>query len=139
MNIVYADDDQLSLQIVLRALEARGHQVTTIDSSKVNDMLKIFRQLLTHGPLPQLIILDGHNVARDTDGTALVDVQPTMLLNWFQRNGLPGDTRFVLYSSDDQLIEQARSNTALGFAGAVSKAGTEGGLYALLDTVERVQ
>jgi hypothetical protein len=62
-----------------------------------------------------------------------------MLLNWFQRNGLPGDTRFVLYSSDDQLIEQARSNTALGFAGAVSKVGTEGGLYALLDTVERVQ
>jgi CheY-like chemotaxis protein len=139
MNIVYADDDQLSLQIVLRALEARGHQVTTIDSSKVNDMLKIFRQLLANGPLPQLIILDGHNVARDADGTPLVDVQPTMLLNWFQRNGLPGDTRFVLYSSDDQLIEQARSNTALGFAGAVSKVGTEGGLYALLDTVERVQ
>src|SRR5690348_9954669 len=98
MNIVYADDDQLSLQIVLRALEARGHQVTTVDSSKVNDMLRMFRQMLTSGPLPQLIILDGHNVARDTDGTALVDVQPSMLLNWFQRNGIPGETRFVLYS-----------------------------------------
>ncbi len=136
MNIVYADDDQLSLQIVLRALEARGHQVIIVNSSRMTEMLGQFRQLLSQGPMPQVIILDGHNVARDNEGIALVDVEPTTLLNWFQRNGLANDTRFVLYSSDDQLVEQVRSDTKLGFSGAVAKAGSKGGLQALLEVVE---
>ena len=136
MNIIYADDDQLSLEIVLRALQTKGHQVITINSSKVNDMLLQMQRLMTQGPVPEIVILDGHNVATDPDGRPLVDIQPTQLINWLQRQGLPPDTRFILYSSDDQLVEQAQSNQLAGFWAAVAKAGSKGGLNALLKAVE---
>ncbi len=136
MHILYADDDQLSLQIVWRALEARGHQVTTVDSSRVYQMLNQFQQVLGVEPVPQVIILDGHNLARDDKGNPVADVQPTMLRSWLQRQGLNDGTRFVLYSSDNQLVEQIRSDTALGFSAAVPKSGNGGGLLALLKAIE---
>ncbi len=139
MNIVYADDDQLSLEIVLRALQARGHQVTTLNSSQPAQMLGQFRQVLEHGPVPQLVILDGHNIAKDLEGQPIVDVQPTMLRGWFLGSGLPEGTRFVLYSSDDHLLSQAREAKEWGFWAAVAKTGTGGGLNALLRAIEDSQ
>lgn len=137
MNIVYADDDQLSLEIVLRALESRGHRVTIVNSSKVKEMLRQFQQVLVQDPLPQLVILDGHNVATDAEGKPIADLQPDLLMNWLQRNGLPDNTRFVLYSSDDHLIAQTRANQVSGFFAAVPKVGSQGGLNALLTAVEK--
>lgn len=136
MNIVYADDDQLSLEIVYRALQARGHRVITVNSSRLQEMLCQFQQVLSDGPLPQIVILDGHNVARDAEGQVVIDVDAGHLVHWFQRQGVPAGIRFVLYSSDDQLVAQAAQNQHLGFYAAVAKAGTNGGLKALLNVVE---
>lgn len=136
MNIVYADDDQLSLEIVHRALQARGHQVITVNSSRLQEMLRLFQQVLSDGPVPQVVILDGHNLARDTEGQVVVDVAAGHLVHWFQRQGLPDGIRFVLYSSDDQLVAQAAQNQHLGFYAAVAKAGSNGGLKALLKVLE---
>ncbi len=136
MNIVYADDDKLSLEIVLQALQSRGHRVTTVNSSKVQDMLGQFQGLILQGPLPQVVILDGHNIVTDPEGRPLVDIQPTQLMSWLQRQGLPSETRFILYSSDDQMVAQAQQNQTLGFFAAVPKAGSQGGLNALLRVVE---
>ena len=136
MNIVYADDDQLSLEIVLRALEARGHNVTAINSSKINELLLQLQRVLTQGPLPQVVILDGHNVTTDAGGKPVLDVQPTQLMGWLQRQGLPLDTPFILYSSDERLVSQAQQDQTMGFFAAVAKGGTQGGLNALLRVVE---
>lgn len=136
MNVVYADDDQLSLEIVLRALESRGHTVIAVNSSKMNDMLVKFQQLLTQGPVPQMIILDGHNIAKDPDGKPVADVQPTVLMGWLHRNGLDAQTPFVLYSSDDAMVEKYQADPSIGFFAAVPKVGVNGGLSALLKVVE---
>lgn len=136
MNILYADDDQLSLQIVWRALQARGHQVITVNSSQASTMLNQFLKILTQGPMPELVILDGHNLTRDTTGQPVLDIPPSMVMNWLTGHGLPAHTPFVLYSSDDQLVGQARQDAGLGFQAAVSKGGNEGGLAALLRVIE---
>ncbi len=136
MNIIYADDDQLSLEIVLRALQARGHTVQTINTSRAADMIAQFQVALRSKPAPQLIILDGHNVARDDQGRVLADMQPALMVEWLRKHGLTPGVRLVLYSSDDGLVQQARTDAALGFSAAVPKAGASGGLKILLDTVE---
>jgi CheY-like chemotaxis protein len=136
MNILYVDDDQLSLEIVLRALQTRGYNISTVNSTKADDMAVQLKKLLAYGPVPQMVILDGHNVSRDPTGQAIVDMAPGFLKRWLERNGLPGDTRFVLYSSDEQLVEQIRNDSAAGFSAAVLKGGVGGGLNALLQTIE---
>jgi CheY-like chemotaxis protein len=136
MNILYVDDDQLSLEIVLRALQTRGYNISTVNSTKAEDMALQLKKLLAYGPVPQMVILDGHNVSRDPTGQAIVDMAPGFLKRWLERNGLPGDTRFVLYSSDEQLVEQIRNDAAAGFVAAVSKGGVGGGLNVLLQTIE---
>lgn len=139
MNILYVDDDQLSLEIVLRALEARGHSINAINSTKAEEMVVQLKKVLTYGPYPQLVILDGHNVSRDNEGSAILDMAPGFLKNWLERNGLPANTPFVLYSSDDQLVDSVRNDQHSGFFAAVTKGGVAGGLNALLKAIESSQ
>ena len=134
MNIIYADDDQLSLEIVFRALQSRGHSVKTINTSRATELTTQFEAALR--TQPQLIILDGHNVTRDAQGRILADMKPALMVDWLRRNGLPSGVRLMLYSSDDGLVEEVRADQKLGFSAAIRKAGTGGGLKALLDAVE---
>jgi CheY-like chemotaxis protein len=136
MNIIYADDDQLSLEIVSRALQARGHSVRIINTSRAAEMLSQFSTALKNPIAPQVIILDGHNVARDPQGNTLADLKPAQMVDWLRRHGLPSQVRLVLYSSDDHLVEEIRADQQLGFSAAISKAGAKGGLKALLEAVE---
>lgn len=136
MNIIYADDDKLSLNIVHRALEARGHNVQTIYTGDASQLQAHLKATLTVENRPQIVILDGHNLTLDETGKPIVDIQPTLLMDWLRRNGLTDTTRFVLYSSDDSLLQQVRANPQLGFWSAISKVGEQGGLVALMRTIE---
>lgn len=136
MNIIYADDDKLSLNIVHRALEARGHTVHLVYTGDATRLQAELQSSLTTTSAPNLVILDGHNLTLDEQGKPIVDIQPTVLMNWLRRNGLNAQTRFVLYSSDDSLLQQAHNNPELGFWSAISKVGEQGGLNALLRLVE---
>lgn len=136
MNIIYADDDQLSLEIVGRAFQARGHNVQIINTSRATEMLNQFQLALKEKDELHVVILDGHNVALDPQGKAVADIAPTMLVDWLRKHGLPSDTRLVLYSSDENLVDEIRTDEKLGFSAAIRKAGTGGGLKALLEAVE---
>jgi len=136
MKIIYADDDQLSLDIVLRALQARGHQVYTINTSHGEAMLQQFEVLLDHQTPPQIIILDGHNLVLDAQGQVLFDLQPALLVAQLRQQGLSAEVKLVLYSSDEGLINEARNQRSMGFSAAVPKVGNGGGLMALLAAVE---
>lgn len=136
MNIIYADDDKLSLNIVHRALEARGHRVQTIYTGDASQLQASLQASLSQENTPQIVILDGHNLTLDETGKPIVDIQPTLLMEWLRRNGVAATTRFVLYSSDDSLLQQVRTNPNLGFSSAISKVGEQGGLSALMRTIE---
>lgn len=138
MYVLYADDDQLSLDIVERALVARGHVARVINTAHASEMFDQFKRALEIGLSPQIVVVDGHNIARDTEGRPIIDVEPTTLLSWLRRNGLPDNVRYVLYSSDDKMLEQAQRNRTWGFSAAVSKGGEQGGLLALIRTLEQI-
>ncbi len=138
MFVLYADDDQLSLDIVERALIARGHIARVINTAHASEMFEQFKKALEIGLPPQIVVVDGHNIARDTEGRPIIDVEPTTLLNWLRRNGLPDNVSFVLYSSDDKMLEQALKNRSWGFSAVVSKGGEQGGLLALIHTLEQI-
>jgi hypothetical protein len=137
MKIVYADDDQLSLSIVNRALQARGHTVLTIYTGDASGLQTKLVDSLQDKPAPHFVILDGHNLTLDEKGKPIVDIHPNLLMDWLRRNGLDEQTRFVLYSSDDSLLAQVRNDPTSGFWTAISKVGEAGGLGALLRLLEK--
>jgi hypothetical protein len=137
MFILYGDDEQLARETVTRALKARGHEVFALDTSRAEEMTSRLGALRQQYGTPDIFILDGHNILLDKDGNKLYDMTPLGLVSWLRQNGLTDHCKFILYSNDDKLVEQARTNRALHFFGAVSKGGSEGGLNALLQTVDQ--
>ncbi len=137
MFILYGDDEQLARDLVTKALSARGHQVFALDTSKSEEMTVRLKSLRQQYGTPNIFILDGHNILLDKDGNKLYDMTPLGLVSWLRQNGLSDECKFILYSNDDKLVEQARTNRALHFVDAISKGGSQGGLLALLEAVER--
>lgn len=137
MHILYGDDELVARDIVTKALTARGYQIMTLDTSRAEEMTTRLKTILKQYGIPAVFILDGHNILLDQDGKQLYDMTPLGLVSWLRQNGLAGDCKFILYSNDDKLIEQAKYNRALHFFDAVPKGGTSGGLTALIDAVGR--
>lgn len=137
MFILYGDDEQIARDTVTRALKAQGHEVFALDTSRAEEITSRLSVLRQQYGTPDIFILDGHNILLDKDGNKLYDMTPLGLVSWLRQNGLTDQCKFILYSNDDKLVEQARTNRALHFFGAVSKGGSEGGLKVLLQTVEQ--
>ena len=137
MLILYGDDEQLSRDLVTRAMQSRGYQILTLDTSRAEEMTTRLKTLRQEYGSPDIFILDGHNVLVDNDGKQLYDMTPLGLVSWLRQNGLSGECKFILFSNDDKLVEQARSNRNLHFFDAISKGGQGGGLNALLQAVDR--
>lgn len=137
MFIIYGDDEQLARELVTKALSARGYKIISLDTSQADEMRNRLQNIRNEHGLPDIFILDGHNVLLDKDGNKLYDMTPLGMVSWLRQNGLSGNTKFILYSNDDKLVEQARSNRHLQFFAAVPKGGVEGGLTALLQAVEK--
>ncbi len=137
MYIIYGDDEQLDRDTVTAALHARGFRIFALDTSKSDEMTKRFKSLCQeHGPA-DIFILDGHNILRDKQGNKLLDMTPLGMVTWLRQNGLNSNSKFILYSNDDELLHQIGTNRNLGFFATVSKTGANGGLLHLVQTVER--
>lgn len=137
MFILYGDDERLDRDLVTAALSSKGYNIQSLDTSKTDEMTKKLQVLYEKHGLPDIFILDGHNVLRDDAGNKLFDMTPLGMVSWLRQNGLSREAKFILYSNDDELVRQAQTNRNLHFYGAVSKSGTNGGLLALLKEVER--
>lgn len=137
MLIIYGDDEQLARQLVTKALEAQGYQIIALDTSRAEEMTSRLKEVNLRYGSPDIFILDGHNILLDNDGKPLYDMTPLGMVSWLRQNGLAGSCKFILYSNDDKLVEQARTNRAMQFFDAVAKGGDGGGLLALLAAVER--
>ncbi len=137
MFILYGDDEQLAREMVMKALRARGYQIFALDTSRTEEMTTGFQSLRQQYGIPDIFILDGHNVLLDNSGNRLFDMTPLGLVTWLRQNGVSEQCKFILFSNDDKLVEQARTNRALHFFEAISKSGSEGGLNALLLAVDR--
>ncbi len=137
MYILFGDDEELARELVHKALTARGYTVYTLDTSRAEEMTSRLQGLRQKFGSPAIFILDGHNVLLDKEGRQLYDMTPLGLVSWLRQSGLPEECKFILYSNDDKLVEQARTNRALHFFAAVSKGGAGGGLTALLQAVEQ--
>jgi len=137
MFILYADDEKIDRELVEAALLAKGHQIFCLDSSKSEEMTRRFKTLCEQYGAPAIFILDGHNVLRDTAGNKLFDMTPLGMVSWLRQNGLSSTSKVILYSNDDALVEQARTNRSLNFFEAVPKSGLNGGLLMLLKAIER--
>jgi hypothetical protein len=139
MWILYADDEQIPRDLVAKALQAKGYTVSTIDTSRTEEITVRLRDLLEKHGIPTILILDGHHVLHDQEGNKLFDMNTLGMVNWLRHNGLPNDCKFILYSSDDYLIEQARLQHNFGFSEAIPKSGPQGGLGALLQAIAKLQ
>ena len=137
MLILYGDDEQVARDLVVQALSAKGYKIFALDTSRAEEMTVRLKQLVQAHGVPDVFVLDGHNVLLDRSGNRLYDMTPLGLVSWLRQNGLPARCKFILYSNDDKLVEQARTNRNLNFFDAVPKAGSNGGLNALLRAVER--
>jgi CheY-like chemotaxis protein len=137
MLILYGDDEQIVRDLVTKALTARGHTVFGLDTSRAEDMGGRLKKLNEEHGTPDIFILDGHNILVDKAGNQLYDMTPLGLVAWLRENGVPGSCKFILYSNDDKMVEQARSNRHLQFFDAVPKGGEQGGLLALIRAVEQ--
>ena len=139
MLIFYGDDEQIARDLVVKALTNKGYEVHTIDTSRTEEMTVRLKTLVHEHGVPGVFVLDGHNVLLDRAGNRLYDMTPLGLVSWLRQNGLPARCKFILYSNDDKLVEQARNNRNLNFFEAITKGGEHGGLSALLKAVERAQ
>jgi hypothetical protein len=141
MVIVYADDDQASRRLVLRALEMRGHTVFTLDTSNAaqlqQDALNLL-QLTKAGLKLDVLVLDGHNVLTDSQGRAFLDVTPLGLLNWLYQNELGRDCLLILYSNDNVMVQQANQQKLVNFRATICKVGEGGGLQGLLASLDSI-
>lgn len=115
-----------------RALAARGYSIHTIYTGDVTTLTAAIQASLSQEPNPAYVILDGHNQTLDENGQPIIDIQPALLMEWLYRQGLPAHVRFVLYSNDDKLLQQVRTDPASGFWTVIAKVGEQGGLTALL-------
>ena len=137
MLILYGDDEQLSRDLVTKALKAKGYDILTLDTSQASEMTTRLKQLRQQYGAPDIFILDGHNVLLDNDGQQLYDMTPLGLVSWLRQNGLTDECKFILYSNDDKLVEQALTTRSLHFFDAIAKGGPGGGLNALLQAIDR--
>lgn len=137
MLILYGDDEQVARDLVVKALTAKGHQIYAIDTSRTEEMTVRLKELFNKQGIPDVFVLDGHNVLVDRSGNRLYDMTPLGLVSWLRQNGLPAQCKFILYSNDDKLVEQALTNRNLNFYDAVSKSGQSGGLAALIKVIDR--
>lgn len=138
MLIFYGDDEQIARDLVGKALSARGYQVQTLDTSRAEEMTTRLKILRDKYGSPDIFILDGHNILVDDQGNKLYDMTPLGLVSWLRQTGVVDNCKFILYSNDDKLVEQALSNRALHFVDAIAKGGSNGGLNALLEAIEKV-
>jgi CheY-like chemotaxis protein len=137
MFIMYGDDEQLDRDTVSAALTARGYKVQSLDTSQTDEMTVRLKQICAEQGPPDVFIVDGHNVLRDKAGNKLYDMTPLGMVSWLRQNGISTQSKFILYSNDDEMVRQAQTNRNLNFFEAVPKAGANGGLLALLKAVER--
>jgi hypothetical protein len=137
MFILYGDDEQVARDLVVKALSAKGYQIYAIDTSRTEEMTVRLKTIVQDYGVPTILVLDGHNVLVDRAGNRLYDMTPLGLVSWLRQNGLPAQCKFILYSNDDKLVEQALSNRNLNFYDAVSKSGQNGGLVALIRAIDR--
>jgi CheY-like chemotaxis protein len=134
--IILLCDDELSLrETVGAALTDLNHQVYKVDTSNAVLLRKQLADFVHLGLRPDLVILDGHNVLRDTEGNALFDMTPLGLITWMRQNGIEAQTRFLLYSNDDDLVQIAQERQRKQFWRAIPKLGAHGGLKMLLEAV----
>ncbi|HEX2913375.1 MAG TPA: hypothetical protein VH186_21405 [Chloroflexia bacterium] len=142
MVIVYADDEPGVQRQVSRALQARGHTVHLLNTgSKARleaDTIRL-RNLVRAGLKVDVLVIDGHNLLNDEHGRMLVDMTPLGVLNWLQHNGLNTGCHFILYSNDTEMVRQAQDQSDVKFAATISKLGSQGGLQALLSSIENLQ
>ena len=137
MLILYGDDEQIAREIVVKALKAKGFKVHAIDTSRTEQMTVHLKSIVQEHGLPDVFILDGHNFLLDNSGNRLYDMTPLGMVSWLRQYCLSSKCKFVLFSNDDKLVEQARLNRNLDFFDAVTKSGKDGGLKVLLEVVER--
>ncbi len=137
MLIFYGEDEQTTRDIVIRAFKAKGYDIYGLDTSHAEEMQSRLKKMQTEYGLPDIFILDGHNILLDSAGNKLYDMTPLGLVAWLRQHGIPTSCKFILYSNDDRLVEQAHANRHLQFVDAIPKGGEKGGLTALIRAVER--
>jgi CheY-like chemotaxis protein len=135
--IMHLDDEEIARELVAKSLEAKGYTVHSLDGSRSNELTNRLPQLLNNYGEPDIFILDGHNILRDEYGNQLYDMTPLGIIPWLIQRGVPATCKFILYSNDDKLVEQARINRRFKFFEAVPKAGAEGGILVLIQAVVR--
>lgn len=138
MLVLLANDDSGLRQTIGAALVGAGHDVYDLDTSNAQLLTVQLGDFAGSGRQPDLVILDGHNILRDAEGQKLIDLTPLVLITWLRQNEISRQARFVLYSSDEKLLETARRNRHLQVWRAVSKQAAEGGMAALLEVVEEL-
>jgi CheY-like chemotaxis protein len=141
MVIVYADDEPKARRLVSRALQARGHEVFTLDTGKMGQLQKDTARLLKlirAGLQIDVFVLDGHNFLVNEQDQLVIDMTPIGMLNWLYQNGLPRSCPLILFSNDNQMVWQASQQVAIKFAAAICKVGEVGGLPALLESIEKI-
>jgi CheY-like chemotaxis protein len=134
---MHIDDEEVARQIVTKSLEAKGYTILSLDGSRSDELTRRLAELQKEHGQPDIFILDGHNVLRDESGNQIYDMTPLGLIPWLRQHGVPSECKFILYSNDDKLVEQVRTNRRFNFYDAVPKLGTAGGIMALINAVER--
>jgi CheY-like chemotaxis protein len=137
MVIFFGDDEQIAREVVTKALVSSGYSAFSLNTGSALSMPVELAQLLQEHGVPDIFILDGHNVLLDDTGNRIYDMTPLGLIAWLHQNGIPENCRFILYSNDEKLVEQASSNRHLNFFDAIPKGGEKGGLKALIKAIER--
>src|SRR5690349_8346082 len=99
MLLLYADDEKIPRELVKKVFTARGHHVIDVDTSSPAAVKDTLRELRDRYGIPDIIILDGHNILLDEDGSPLFDMTPLGLVNWLHQNGIPPEVKFILYSN----------------------------------------
>ncbi len=134
--IFFGDDEPVARELVLHALEAKGYEVRTIDTSRSEEMAEQIKNLISQYGPPEIFIMDGHNILKDESGNVLFDMTPIGLMTWLKAMGITSNCKFILYSNDFIMVEQARQNSQLDFYAALPKSGREGGITQLVRTIE---
>jgi CheY-like chemotaxis protein len=133
---MHLDDEALARELVAKALQAKGYNVLSLDGSRSDELTRRLSELQAEYGQPDIFIIDGHNILRDENGNQIYDMTPLGLVPWLYQHGVPHECKLILYSNDDKLVEQVKSNRRYNFFDGVAKVGANGGIMALIKAVE---
>lgn len=124
MRIIYADDTPVLLNDVCNQLRSLGHDAIALETDNLLEFQDRLNFMLEDGFEPDVLILGGRSILRDSQGTPLLDLNAFAFSLWLNKQTNKQrlkNTRLILFSRHAEIREAAQRHPEWGFSTIIAK------------------